>query len=299
MNENQLKYILLSCVLLGIVMKRNFNKYYIYLNRKINLESISNNYYLSSDEIQRHREKIDNNLKLEHYDNTVMKNVKLFLNNYTKEELLILKKNIQTLKINNDKSNIRFLMGSYDLETNTILSDEESFNHEMHHVASTLGLVNGVMVSGFMQDKVVDGNSQGIGIGLNESYTEHLSSNQINSHKIYYQRNVNLIPLIELFFDNKLDLRKSYFNADLEFVINRFALISSKEDSIALIKDIDRLLFYDSYRTWFDKADIIDTSIRLRLSDYYERLTGNINCKDIFLPEYMVDNLNKAKKLIL
>ena len=67
-------------------------------------------------------------------------------------------------------------------------------------------------------------------------------------------------------------MRKIYFNADLESLINRFCIVNSKDDSISLITDIDKLFFYDCYRSWFDKSDVLELSIRLRLLDYFEKL---------------------------
>lgn len=299
MEIHQIKYFALASILLGIVCKKNFNNLYIYQNRQMNLKSISNNYFIGSDRIRKFREKINNNLELIHDNKMVMDNVSLFLNDYSKEELLILRKNIKTLKINNSMVNKYLFSGTYNLETNTISSCESAFNHEMHHAASTLGFVDDVMVSGFMQDKEIDGKSIGIGMGLNEGYTEYLSIKQVGSDNIYYEKIVNLIPLIELFFDDPTELRKCYFSADLESFINRFLLVCSKEETISLLIDIDRLLFYDCFRTWFDKTDVIEYSIRLRLLDYYEKLSGNRNCRELFIPEYMVDSLDKVKKLVI
>lgn len=299
MSEHQLKYLLLSAVLLGIVIKRNFNDFYIYQCRKINLGSIGDNYYIGSKRIKQIRESLDSKLKLEHSDKRVMENVEKFINNYTKDELLLLRKNIQNLIISDEKIKDEYSTGIYDLENNLIIANDFSFNHEMHHAASTLGIIDGVMISGFMQDKEINGKSQGIGMGLNEGYTEYLSIKQVKNDNIYYERVVSLIPLIELFFDSEIELRNHYFNADLESVITKFSPICSKKEAINLIKDIDMLNFYDVFRTWFDKSDIIELSIRLRLLEYYEKLSGNKNSKEIFLPGIMADNLTKAKKLII
>ena len=299
MNESQLKYLLLAAILLGFVAKKKYSEFYLYEVRKMNLRSIDNNYYISSDRVKKERDLINSNLVLKHYDKMVMENVDLFLKQYSKEELLILKNNIQNLKVSYEKLDDELSEGAYDLEENTIISSNSAFNHEMHHVASTLGIVDDVMISGFMQNKNVGGRNFGIGMGINEGYTEYLSTKQVGKRYMYYAKIVSLIPLIEFFYENEFDLRKDYFNADLEAVINRFSLIVGKNDSIELIRDIDKLLFYDCYRTWFDKADIIDLSIRLRLSDYYEKLSGNNNYKDLFIPEYMIDDIKKAKKLII
>lgn len=299
MEMHQIKYLALASILLGIVCKKEFNNFYIYENRKMNLNSISKDYYLSSDDVKRAREKLDSSLVLKHENDEVKKCINLFLNSYSKEELLILRNNIQTLKVKNDNLEDYCLDGAYELDNNTIISNNDAFNHEMHHVASTLGIVNNIMISGFMQDKEIDGKNYGIGMGINEGYTEYLSIKQIGNDNMYYNKIVCLIPLIELFFDNEIDLRKLYFNADLEALINRFSLVCSRSESVELIKDIDKLVFYDCFRSWFDKTDVIELSIRLRLLDYYEKLSGNNNLKDLFLPENMAYELKKAKKLVI
>lgn len=299
MSENQLKYLALSAILLGIIGKKAFNDFYIYEIRKMNLRSIDNDYYIGSKRIKEEREKINENVLLKHKDKRVIDNINLFLKEYTKDELLILKKNIENLKVSNEKLDDELSQGAYDLEENKIIASNNAFNHEMHHVASTLGNVDNIMICGFMQNKNVNGRNFGIGMGLNEGYTEYLSMKQTHKDHGYYKKIVNLIPLIELFFDNELDLRKNYFNADLEAVIDRFIPLTNKKEAIELIRDIDKLMFYDCFRTWFDKTDMIDLSIRLRLSDYYERLSGNKNLKELFIPNYLIEDINKAKKLIL
>lgn len=298
MNEQQLKYLFLSAVILGIIFKKNYNNFYIYQCRKINLDSINDDYFLGSKQLASVREKIDVNNKLVHSDINVMKNIDLFVNSYSKDELLLLRNNIATLKVEKDDKIVELYDGVYDILDNTIIASNSAFNHEMHHMASSLGIVEGVKVIGFMQDKTIDGKSKGIGMGINEGYTEYLSFNQIHNDIIYYGKIVNLIPLIELFFDDKKELRKFYFNADLEALINHFSIICGRQASINLIKDIDKLMFYDSFRTWFDKTDLIELSIRLRLLDYYEKYSGNVNCRELFLSEEVADTLSRIKKLI-
>ena len=86
-----------------------------------------------------------------------------------------------------------------------------------------------------------------------------------------YNSVVSLIPLIELLFENKLELEHAYFRSDLPFIIKKLDEVFTHNESIDLIRDIDKLAIYELYKSWFDKKDFLDLSIRIRLYDFYKK----------------------------
>ena len=115
---------------------------------------------------------------------------------YTKEELLIMKNNLQNLKVDYTGGSF-FTSGSYSQFENKIslnpLYDTSNnsneykgtLNHEMHHMASNLGRINNYIICGFEQLRIARGITH-IGKGLSEAYTEYLSKNNskiINAEK--------------------------------------------------------------------------------------------------------------------
>ena len=269
--------------------------------RSILLATHSNNILLDSEKIKEYKEKLNSNLALEHQDKTIFDQLKLFEKEYTKEELLIMRNNLQNLVVDCEGS--FFLGGSYNVEKNKISLNplynynspeyKNILNHEMHHMATGLRIDN-YIICGFEQLKFRNGISH-IGKGLNEGYTEYLSKNNLKKEKYPYKKNVDLIPLIELFYDNKLELRKSYFNADLPSVIKKFSEITDRDSVIKLIKDIDKLFFYDSNKTWFDRSKELEIDIRIKLYNLYKKLSGYSNKEELFFDNSMLEKVYRKK----
>lgn len=269
--------------------------------RSILLTTHSKNILLDSEKIKEYKEKLNPNLILEHKNEKISEQIKLFEKAYTKEELLIMRNNLQNLIVDCEGS--FFLSGSYNVKKNKIslnpLCDYNSpeykniLNHEMHHMAARLR-IDDYIICGFEQLKIRNGISH-IGKGLNEGYTEYLSKENLKKEKYSYKKNVDLIPLIELFYDNKLELRKSYFNADLPSVIKKFNEITDRNSAIELIKDIDKLFFYDSNKTWFDKSEELEIDIRIELYNLYKKLSGYSNKKELFFDNTMLEKIYRKK----
>lgn len=222
MSDKQL--ILLAAGIAGVSLYlNNIFKIKNLQHRSILLRTHSDDVFLDSEKIKEYREKLNPNLILEHQDKKILEQIKLFERNYTKEELLIMRNNLQNLKIDYEDGSF-FSSGSYGQISNKIslnplydtsnnsIEYKGTLNHEMHHMASNLGRIGDCIVSGFEQIKMSSRISH-IGKGLNEGYTEYLSKNILKIEDCLYKRNVSLIPLIELFYDSKIELRQSYFNA--------------------------------------------------------------------------------------
>lgn len=267
------------------------------------LATHSNDILLDSEKIREYREKLNSDLALEHQDKTIFEQLKLFEKEYTKEELLIMRNNLHNLIVDYENGSF-FLGGSYNVKKNKIslnpLRDynspeyKEILNHEMHHMATRLR-IDDYTVCGFEQLKIRNGISH-IGKGLNEGYTEYLSKDNLKKEKYQYKKNVDLIPLIELFYDNKLELRKNYFNADLPSVIKKFSEITDRNSAIELIRDIDKLFFYDSNKTWFDKSEELEIDVRIKLYNLYKKLSGYSTKEELFFDDNMLEKVYRKQK---
>ena len=300
MSNKQL--ILLATILASISLYlRNIFEIKNLKKRSILLATHNKNILLDSEKIKEYKEKLNSNLTLEHQNKTIFEQLKLFEKEYTKEELLIMRNNLQNLIVDCEGS--FFLSGSYNVEKNKISLNplhnynspeyKNTLNHEMHHMATGLR-IDDYIICGFEQLKIRNRISH-IGKGLNEGYTEYLSKNILKKEKYPYKKNVDLIPLIELFYDNKLELRKSYFNADLPSVIKKFSEITDRNSAIELIKDIDKLFFYDSNRTWFDKSEELEIDIRIKLYNLYKKLSGYSNKEELFFDNSMLEKIYRKK----
>lgn len=285
-----------------------FDEFQNLRNRSKLLMTHSNDIFLDSERIKEYRKKLNPNLKLEHENEKISKQIKLFKKDYTKEELLIMRNNIQDLIVDNFSSLI-FIQaaGAYNPYYNRIwlnpLCDIQNYenkkvlNHEMHHMAANLGKIENYIIGGFEQCKI-ENQVAHIGKGLDEGYTEYLSKSNLKDEENYYKKNVDLIPLIELFYDNKMELRNSYFNADLPSVIKKFSEITDRNSAIELIRDIDKLFFYDSNKTWFDKSEELEIDIRIKLYNLYKKLSGYSNKEELFFDDNMLEKVYRKTKNI-
>lgn len=202
------------------------------------------------------------------------------LKNYTSEDnLKTLYRNLNTLEVEQRKSLISSLLsagGIYITKENKIIYEKSKFfGHEFLHLCSSYvnsnemfsvmellktyvhvyfrvfdtnrkilldelkqivnEEINGVY-SGFYQ--VHDGIS--LGNGLNEGYTELLSSRIYGNGKIkVYKKEAKIAKLFEFFFDNPKDMEKFYFNHDLNGFIHHMEQFTSRESIIQLITEID------------------------------------------------------------
>lgn len=269
--------------------------------RSILLITHANDIFLSSEEIAKYREELNSNPISQIQDSILLKHIRLFEKNYTKEELLIMKNNLQNLKVDYDGGSF-FTNGSYSQFKNIIslnplydASNNSSeyqctLNHEMHHMASNLGKIGSYIICGFEQLRVYNGISH-IGKGLNEGYTEYLTKKIFKEEYYQHTKIVNIIPLIELFYDDEKELRQSYFNADLPSVIKKFSKIADRNATMKLIRDIDKLYFYDSNKTWFDKSENLEIEIRKTLYDFYKKLSCCDNKEELFFEDNMLEKV--------
>lgn len=281
-------------------------KFHNLKNRHELLKTHSNDIFLDSEKIKEYRKKINQNLTLDHENEKISEQIKLFEKAYSKEELLIMRNNIQHLIVDNFNSLIFIeAVGAYNPYFNRIWlnplyniqndNNKKILNHEMHHMAANLGRIENYIICGFEQCRI-ENRITHIGKGLDEGYTEYLSKNNLKMEENYYKKNVDLIPLIELFYDNKLELRKSYFNADLPSVIKKFSEITDRNSAIELIRSIDKLFFYDSYKTWFDKSEELEIDVRIKLYNLYKKLSGYSNREELFFDDNMLEKVYKKQK---
>lgn len=288
--------ILAASLLGGSLYLYNIDKINNILKRTILLASTGKNFFIDSENIKKQKEKLTSDIILTNINEKILEQFNLFKTTYTKEELIIFKNNLNTIKFDQNFQDYNF-QGQYNPYKNAVSTNPESvyvLNHEMHHVASNLGIVNGIMCTGFRQSS----NKSEIGRGLNEGYTEYLSKIMTHKQNYGYKKTVDIIPLIEECYGNKIKLRQLYFNADLPSVIKKFEEVFTTEESLKLIIDIDKLWIHDQFPTWFNKAEILELSIRIRLYDYYKKISGNTDKELLFLDENMLEKISTKSKIL-
>lgn len=148
--------------------------------------------------------------------------------------------------------------GSYIPKDNTIniykIFDKKSvLAHEFLHMAST----GDNQSSGFctcLEDIW-------IGNGLDEGYTELLNKRIFKNKKISYSYNVEIIELLELFFDNPKDMEYAYFHNNIYIVYQTFLKYGTKEEFFKLIQTLDNLIETDI--PFYQRINKTKTKIKL------------------------------------
>ena len=154
-----------------------------------------------------------NDLKINHIN--VLNDIKKYLQNFPENE------------------------GNYTPSDNTIniykIFDKKSvLSHEFLHMAST----NKNQASGFYTNL----DNIWIGDGLDEGYTELLNQRIFKVKKTSYKYNVEILKLLELFFDNPKDMEYAYFHNNIFIIYKTFLKYGTKEEFFTLLQNLDNLI---------------------------------------------------------
>lgn len=263
------------------------------IRRNIDLSRINYDIFLNSEEISKRREEIACEVqyleipKIIELDSAI-KQVEAICN---KEELTLLKYNLQTIKLQRKIFKTKWA-GYYDISKNKIvIYNPKALEHELHHTASTIGQIGDIQLTGFMQCNIKS--KKYIGLGFNEGYTEYLGDKET------YPETTSLIPLIEYFYDSPNSLKKDYFNCDLPAVINYFSQIDGRNRAIELIRDMDIITSYALYPTCFDKkSKELELSIRENLWDMYQKFSGKSHTEDLFFTSTMLNSYTPKERVL-
>lgn len=156
-----------------------------------------------------------------------------------------------------------FSVGVYNSKNNIIKMCFNKNNcvldHELLHAASTEEQYSNVGFS------VVFLKAGIFGEGLNEGYTELLNNRIFKHTNSSYMYLTYLVELIENFYENKEDMMKDYFHADVFALIGELLKSMSLEEALDIITSMDLLLHQDD-------ASFIDFVIlRQKIMRIYER----------------------------
>lgn len=215
----------------------------IALSNKLRLKRISKTGYIINNQIP-NPEHIDRlEIRNEIYNFVLPYITKL--KNYTSEDnLQALYRNIKTVAIENQSFFTSLCYdGIYNSRTNQIkYRTKNAFGHELLHMASTYyDKETNIGYVGFKQSN----NKSYIGQGLNEGYTELLTSRIYNNNKITtYYKEAKIARLLEFFFDDPKEMEKYYFNHDLPGFIHHMEQYTSRDNIIKLLLDMDHINSY-------------------------------------------------------
>lgn len=174
--------------------------------------------------------------------------------------------NLSTLSLETDNAKCGSLEGKY-LLTNVIVvrkdTDALALPHEFLHAASSVwDKVKGIWYSGFNQYDTNTGAS--IGGGLNEGYTELLSSRWYFKGRVTsYRPLVRLTELFEFFFDNPKDMENYYFNHNLPGFINYMEQFSSRKEIIEILLQMDIIRKGNGMGLFVTALDEIKVTLKL------------------------------------
>ena len=177
----------------------------------------------------------------------------LFFNNL--KDLLIINYNFSK-----NKSVTSITLGGYHSEKNYLLLNEKEVNkiifHELFHVASSCNIKNDndiITFCGFHQEK----NDKGIGLGLNEGYTEVLVKRYFPDFETInaYKTEVVIAKSLELIIGQEL-MEDFYFTANLQ----------------GLIKELTKYISLDEIMDFITKFDFLHSYINLKNTDILTRM---------------------------
>lgn len=262
-----------------------------FARRTYELHNLSNDIFLPSEAIAKRRDEIYESVATKAMPSVPILDdaIKEMIKKCSPEELLLLKNNLATIQVQRKHSS-RW-NGTYYLDKNKmVICKESAITHELNHVASSIGIIDNFLIGGFSQQ--VCKSDKCIGVGLDEGYTESLGNQRA------YLKLVALIPLIEKFYDDKKDLRRNYFEADLPAVINHFSQIEGRQQALKVITSLDDLYVHSVFPSWGNKTQELDLMIRANLLDMYQKFSGKSNMEEeFFTPEMLATN--EPQKLIL
>lgn len=160
------------------------------------------------------------------------------------EQLKTLYRNLEKVKIDNMNPVLSLMaMGFYDPLTNTIaIKDDIILRHEIFHLASLYyDAEKEEAYGGFRQVS----KTASIGTGIDEGYTDLLSK------RVFYivppspyEKEIRIVELIELFFDDPKDMQELYFNHNLPGLIHYMEQFAPREDIINLILQVDAIYHF-------------------------------------------------------
>lgn len=211
------------------------------------------------------------------------------------EELKLMYTNLKTLEVKK-KSRIFILLysGAYYFYENKIRYVlEESLGHELLHLCSSYyNKELGISECGFEQQRIL--NLKGtkpskyffIGRGITEGYTELLSSRFFKGDYLAYAKYVQIVRLLELFFDNSRDMEKLYFRHDLSGLVNYLSKFIPYKRVIDIIVTLDNALIREKKNQEKFIPDFTD--IKTELYGYFK--SANMNSQKLELFESILEN---------
>lgn len=184
---------------------------------------------------------------------------------------------INSLVFEKDLSNDNGLIdyeGVYSLKSNKVIYQNlcpTVIGHELFHMASSI--IDGDReYIGFMQ--VIVGGEMGIGIGLNEGYTQTLTERYVE------KENYSRYPLSQ-FFVKKIEeivgkevMEKLYFKADLEGLIRVLEKYNTRDNILRFINILDVVTTYEKIYN----SDMVDKKV----IQYFFKLAFRDMCNFLF-----------------
>ena len=182
----------------------------------------------------------------------------------TLKQLRLVYRNLTRVKLKKfNMINSLHLNGYYDVVKSEFFYKNNCVKcHEFLHLASSFhDFINNISYSGLSQ-----WDSKGrIGIGLDEGYTELLNE-RFFSDTFYvdaYIDEVNIVRMLELFFDDYKDMMNYYFECDLPGFIRYFERFISREEFIKLLLEIDKFSFCAMYDLPFCNSQLVNIYIKI------------------------------------
>lgn len=231
------------------------------------------NYIISNaTEIANKYNSIPTNYQIDYRGKEIVRPYMEQLVNNLGNDIRLAKKNFSTLRVEQSKKlEITGAIGTYNGSENIIKyvkNTSSILGHEMLHMASYMyNEQTDTYHNGFMQQK---GQAK-IAYGLNEGYTELLTSRMFNNGKVSgYPRLVRIVKLLEDFFPNPQIVSHYYFTCNLPAFIHNLERYCTKTEIKEILLGLDELYEYE-YTASNPIAAIKETQLATKIYSIYER----------------------------
>lgn len=149
-----------------------------------------------------------------------------------------------------------------------IKNKKHVLSHEFLHMASTSTMNRSLCGFSVMGYDTMHQTTDYFGTGLNEGYTELLNGRFFNDGKIYsYPYNVQIVKLIECFFDDYKEMESAYFHNNIDAVYKAFCKYGTREEYFSIMNSLDNYAtvsmlddYFDALKVQFKILEIIKRS---------------------------------------
>jgi len=254
------------------------------LKKTYNIKSINKETLINIVDYSINYEKLNNTYANEELNNFI----NFITNKFTKEELVLFYRNINSLNIENNKNTcFKYATSTYNvLENKIVISDKKFIYHELFHMITAIYTKDSIICGFWQYNETLD---DGIGEGINEGYTQLLTEKYFQASndnlKDDYTYETMVAKCLEIILGEE-EMEKLYINANLQGLIDNLNNYINMKTVMSFINKLD-------YVTLNRYNDNLSTYTKKKIIDYIEDINTILIC--IYNIKLKKENLTKQE----